>query len=94
MVTTKEAEKLLEWARKNGARIEISFKETSHKLRIDSMYRAVDPSGNVVPWTRAFGTKSPADVLSSFTVKRVVVSLRGVEEEYGSLSELLRLVMT
>lgn len=92
MVTTKELEKLLEWTRSSGAHVEISFKETAYKLRVNTMYRAVDPSGSVVPWTRAFGTKAPVDVINSFSVKRILVNVRGKEEEYRSLSELLRIV--
>ncbi|MEM4761766.1 MAG: hypothetical protein QW230_02185 [Thermofilum sp.] len=92
MVTTKELEKLLEWTRRKGARVEISFKETAYKLRVNTMYRAVDPSGDVVPWTRAFGTKAPVDVLNSLSVKRILVNVRGKEEEYRSLNDLLRAI--
>lgn len=92
MVTTKEMEKLLEWVRSRGAYVEISFKETNFKLKVNTMYRAVDSAGNVVAWTRAFGTKSPVDVLNSFTVRRIVVSMRDRKEEYRSLNELLRII--
>jgi hypothetical protein len=53
------------------------------------MYRALDASGNVVPWTRAFGSLKPADVLNSFTVKRIVVRTKDSVEELSSLKELL-----
>lgn len=93
VVTTRELEKLLEWTRNTGASVEISFKETAFKLRVNTMYRAVDPTGNVVPWTRAFGTKAPVDVLNSFSVKRVLVSLKGKEEQYNSVDDLIRKVI-
>uniref|UniRef100_A0A7J3X969 Uncharacterized protein n=1 Tax=Thermofilum pendens TaxID=2269 RepID=A0A7J3X969_THEPE len=89
MVSYEEAERILKWAREKGAAIEVYFKETSHRLRIDTMYRALDASGNVVPWTRAFGSLKPADVLNSFSVRRVVVRLKDTVEELGSLKELL-----
>uniref|UniRef100_A0A7C4FBR2 Uncharacterized protein n=1 Tax=Thermofilum pendens TaxID=2269 RepID=A0A7C4FBR2_THEPE len=89
MVSYEEAERILRWAREKGAVIEVQFKETSHRLRIDTMYRALDVSGNVIPWTRAFGSLKPADVLNSFTVKRIVVRVRDAVEELSSLKELL-----
>jgi hypothetical protein len=89
LVSYEEAERLLKWTREKGAVIEVHFKETSHRLRIDTMYRALDASGNVVPWTRAFGSLKPADVLNSFTVKRVVVKLKDSVEELSGLKELL-----
>jgi hypothetical protein len=89
LVSYEEAERILRWTREKGAVVEVQFKETSHRLRIDTMYRALDASGNVVPWTRAFGSLKPADVLNSFTVKRIVVRVKNSVEELSSLKELL-----
>ncbi|ABL77760.1 hypothetical protein [Thermofilum pendens] len=85
-------EKILEWARNTNSTVEFFFENSPYRIRIDKLIRAVDPSGNIVPWTRAFGVKKPADVLATFHVKKIVVKKEGEEKELRSLEELSTLV--
>lgn len=93
MVDSKLLEELLEWSRKKNAVIEFFFRETSYRLRIDKMFRAVDHTGNIVSWSKAFGTKKPSDIFTTFTLDKILLRLEGKEEvlpNVRTLSQILR----
>ncbi|PLJ77221.1 MAG: hypothetical protein B7L53_07355 [Thermofilum sp. NZ13] len=90
MVDVKVLEALLEWTRSNNAVIDVYFQETGYRLRIDRMFRAVDPGGNIVPWARAFGTKKLSDLFDTFKVKQVSLRRADTQQTFRSLEELLK----
>lgn len=89
-LTNKELQALISWARSGSRRIRVRLRGCRYSVGIDRYVRAVDPSGRVVPWGTAFGTRAPYDVLSSFEVEEVRVEEGGEEKKLGSLEELLR----
>lgn len=92
MVDARTLEYILDWSRRNNAVVEVFFRETTFRLRIDKMFRAVDSSGNMVSWARAFGTKKPAELFSAFHVGKVVVTVSGSQQVLKDISELLRVI--
>ncbi len=92
MVDVKLLERLLEWARANNAIIDVYFQDTSYRLRINKMFRAVDSGGNTVSWAKAFGTKKPADVFETFKVKAITLKLADKQHTFRNLEELLQTI--
>ncbi|QOJ78277.1 hypothetical protein IG193_05775 [Infirmifilum lucidum] len=92
MVDVKLLERLLEWARANNAVIDVSFQDTSYRLRINKMFRAVDSGGNVISWAKAFGAKKPAELFGAFKVKAVTLKLADKQHTFRSLEELLQTI--
>ncbi|RLF06244.1 MAG: hypothetical protein DRK00_02155 [Thermoprotei archaeon] len=89
-LTYRELQALVSWARSGSRRVRIRLSGYRYSISISRYIRAVDPSGRVIPWGTAFGTRAPHDVLSSFKVEEVVVEEGGEEKSFKSLEELLR----
>jgi hypothetical protein len=92
MVGANFLDKVLDWTRRTNSLVEFFFNETPYRVRIDKFIRAEDVSGNIVPWSKAFGTKKPIDVFLTFHVKRILVKREGKEENYSNLEEFLKLI--
>lgn len=81
--------KLREWAAENDARIVFRLKY-SFDMAVGKLIQALDKEGNIVEWSRAFGTKRPDQVVESVPVESIVVQYKGTGEEVvlKSLEEL------
>lgn len=89
-IARKELEELVAWARSGSRKVRVKFKGYRYSLLISRYIGAVDATGRAVPWTLAFGSRSPHDVLSSLPVERVVVDEPGSTAVFNSLEELLK----
>ncbi|MEZ0345444.1 MAG: hypothetical protein ABWK01_02720 [Infirmifilum sp.] len=90
MVDMGILEEILEWTRRNNAVIDISFRDCSYRLRIDKMFRAIDRGGNLVSWSKAFGTKRPPDLFNTFVLEKITLRVGDKEESFQSLQALTR----
>lgn len=88
-ITRRELEELVSWARSTSRRIRVRFKGYRYMVVISRYVEALDPSGRVVPWTAAFGSRAPHDVLSSLPIEEIVVEGGGASRSFTSMGDLL-----
>ncbi len=88
-VTKRDVEELVAWARLTSRRIRVRFRGYRYAVVIGRYVEAADLSGRTVPWTVAFGSRAPHDVLSSFPVEKVLVEEGESTKSFASIDELL-----
>lgn len=91
-VTKKELEELVSWTRSTARRVRVRFRGYRYMVVVGRYVEAADPSGRVVPWISAFGSRAPHDVLSSLPVEEVLVEEGGAIKTFASIEELLAYV--
>ena len=81
--------KLRKWAAENDARVLIKLKYP-YDVSVGRLIQAVDKEGNIVEWSRAFGTKRPDQVIESIRIESILVRYRSTGEEisFKSFREL------
>jgi len=90
MISYSNLLRLYKKARDMKAHIVFSFEGTRYKLVINRYIHARDEYDRRVPWTVAFGSKLPHDVLSTFKVKSIVVKLGDRTLNFNDLREFLK----
>ena len=82
MLSEDEVRRLTRWAKHIGAKVVFCLEDYKFNLVVGKFIHAEDKEGREVPWVRAFGSKMPWDVLSSFKVKEVRVKVKGTEKRF------------
>lgn len=90
MVTQRELASIVKRAKETAARVRVKFKGHRYALIIDSFVRAEDLGGGKVEWSRAFGSLTPAQALSSLPVDTIEVSLPDRSLLFKDLRDLLK----
>jgi hypothetical protein len=88
-VTKKELEELVSWVRSSSRRVRVRFRGYRYTVVIGRYVEAADPSGRIVPWISAFGSRAPHDVLSTLPVEEILVEEGGALRTFASIEELL-----
>ncbi|MCS7104151.1 MAG: hypothetical protein NZ954_01110 [Thermofilaceae archaeon] len=88
-ISQKELEEIVLWARAGSRRVKVKFKGYRYMVSISRYVEALDPSGRVIAWTTAFGSRSPQDVLSSLPVESIIVE-EGEQKTFTTLEDLLK----
>jgi len=84
--------KMHEWVKTVKGRITFIFEGYRSRLVISRFIHAEDEEGKTTEWSKAFGSRLPHQVLSSFKIKRIIVK-RGKEEHvFKSLKELFEFI--
>ncbi len=90
MISHSELMRIYKKLREMNAQAFFSLKGTRYKLAINRYIHARDAEDHRVPWTKAFGSKLPHDVLNTYEVVEIRVLRGGELLSFKSLKEFLR----
>jgi hypothetical protein len=89
MVSQAELARVVRRARERSARVRVTFKGLRYALVIDGYVKAEDVGGRSIEWSRAFGSLTPAEALTSLPLEDIEVSLPDRSFKLKGLKELL-----
>jgi len=87
-------------AKKTHLSINFFFKNLRYILCINGMVCAKNKNFEIVPWQKAFGSKMPHEILTTFELEKVEVKLKGSKYEhekekiFNNIEEFIKWVQT
>lgn len=84
-----ELARVVKRARERSAKVRVTFKGLRYALVVDSYIKAEDSEGRRVEWSRAFGSLTPAEALTSLPLEGIEVSLPDGSLKLKDVKELL-----
>lgn len=90
MITHSEMMKIYRKIREMNAKAFFSLEGTRYKLAINRYIHARDPENHRVPWTQAFGSKLPHDVLNTYKITEIKILRENQVINFKNLKEFLK----
>lgn len=75
--------------RRQNFRVYIFFKNSRYVLVINKYIHAEDKNENHIEWSRAFGSISPFNVITSFPIEKIKLILRDKVMYFNSVKDLI-----
>jgi len=90
MVTQAEVAAITKRAREASARIVVTFKGLRYAMVINGFIKAEDRDSSKVEWSKAFGSLTPKELLSSMPIEKIEVQLPNKTFIFNQVKELLK----
>ena len=93
MLSHAEIVKLNKIARERKLRIIFKFKNYKYCLVLDGVIHAESIDKKRVSWNKAFGSKIPSDVLTTYQLDKIIIKTSNEEKVLRDLNELKRMII-
>lgn len=90
MVTPSDVAAIIRRAREASAKVRVVFRGQRYVMVIDGFIRAEDRDSSRVEWSRAFGSLTPAQLLSAMPIEVIEVQMPDKTLTFTSLKEFLK----
>ncbi len=90
MVTHAEVARLIKRVRELSARVKFLFKGHRYVMVINGFVRAEDKDSSKVDWQRAFGSLTPAQLLSTLPIEAIEVQTPKESLKFTNLKDFLK----
>jgi len=81
---------LYELVHRQNLKIYIFFKNSRYVLVINRYIHAEDKNENYVEWSRAFGSISPSNIITSFPIEKIKLKLKDRIIYFNSIRDLIK----
>ncbi|MCC6017854.1 MAG: hypothetical protein LM601_02415 [Candidatus Verstraetearchaeota archaeon] len=98
VIKKDDFQKIYLTAKKNHLSVNFFFKNLKYILCINSTVCAKNKNFEIVSWQKAFGSKTPHEILTNFELEKIEVKPKGSENEnekiFNSIKEFINWIQT